>query len=225
MARLLWNDAAGRAHSLSLGNAPPPIGDHACTSLCASNLARQRHACILESAVLQLTVRMKVADVLLADADGCEVAVLRRSDVTEPEATLAVDAFYLLVLRSCYATSVPPHIAWGIGPDAIVSCLRPEDMHVADLFPLSLGRRQAMRELVHVVAERQREARLLTAEEVEGVFGDSWLDVERVDAQAMPARCDRCSETRLTLGTNGSCRRCSSRDDPSGARLGALDLY
>jgi hypothetical protein len=44
---------------------------------------------------------MRVTAVLLAQADGCEVAVLRRSDTTEPEASHAVDAFYLLVMRSC----------------------------------------------------------------------------------------------------------------------------
>ena len=170
MARVMWNDAAGRAHSLPLGNTPHLIGTHTCTSLCVRNLAAQRPACILENAVLQLTVRMRVTAVLLADADGCEVTVLRRSDMTEPEASLAVDAFYLLVLRSRDAPSAPPHVAWGIGPDAIVSCLRPEDTRVADLFPLSLGRRQALRALVNVVAERQREARLVTTEEVEGLL-------------------------------------------------------
>jgi hypothetical protein len=175
----------------------------------------QRPACILESAVLQLTVRMRVTDVLSADADGCEVAVLRRADVTEPDASHAVAALYLLVMRSFDAPSVPPHIAWGIGPDAIVSCLRSEDTRAADLFPLSLGKRQALRALVNIVTERQRNARLVFTEEVEAVFGDSWLDVERVDAPAMPPRCNSCFETGWVLGTYGECRRCSSRDDPS----------
>jgi hypothetical protein len=43
------------------------------------NLATQRPACILESAALQLTLRMRITRVLLADADGCEVAILRRA--------------------------------------------------------------------------------------------------------------------------------------------------
>jgi hypothetical protein len=93
--------------------------------------------------------------------------------------------------------------------------LRPEDTRVADLFPLSVGRRQALRALVNVVAGRQRESRLVTTEDVGGVFGDSWLDVERVDAMAMPARCNSCHETGWTLGAHGECRRCNSRHDSS----------
>jgi hypothetical protein len=65
------------------------------------------------------------------------------------------------------------------------------------------------------VAGAQREARLVTVEEVEGVFCDSWLDVERFDAPAMPPRCNNCFEAGWVLGTYGECRRCSSRDDPS----------
>jgi hypothetical protein len=157
---------------------------------------------------------MRVVDVLLAQADGCEVAVLRRSDMTEPEASHAVDSLYLLlVMRSCDAPSVPPHVAWGIGPDALVSCLRPEDTRVADHFPLSLGKRQAVRALVNVATGAGAVCR--APEEVDGVFSDSWLDVERFDALAMPPRCNSCFKAGCVLGTYGECRRCSSRDDPS----------
>jgi hypothetical protein len=66
-----------------------------------------------------------------------------------------------------------------------------------------------------VLTELQAEPRLVSNEEVEVTFGDSWLDCEDVDARAMPERCGRCSETQRALNTSGMCRRCSSIGDPS----------
>ena len=58
---------------------------------------------------------------------------------------------------------------------------------------------------------------LVAMEELEAFFGDSWLDCENVDARAMPPRRNRyrATETGCALGSHGSCRRCSSIDDPS----------
>lgn len=196
MARVLWNDTGGRAHALALGVAPHPTVDHVCTSLCVRNLATQRPSCILESAALQLSVRMRVSDVLLADADGCEVAVLRRSDVPEPEASHAADALYVLIMRAydLGASGLQPRVAWGCGPDMLVNCLWHADTRVPDLFPLSVRRGHAMRALRNVVAELQAAPRFVSTEEVESAFGDSLLDCEHVDARAMPGAPPRLCE-------------------------------
>jgi hypothetical protein len=94
-------------------------------------------------APLQLTLRLRVTHVLPAAADECEAVVLRRADVLEPAASHAADALYVLVMRTCGDSSAPPHVVWGCGPDLLVNCLLPSDTRVADLFPLSLGRRCA----------------------------------------------------------------------------------
>jgi hypothetical protein len=137
--------------------------------------------------------------------------------VSEPAASNAVDSIYVLVLRACDDALAPPRVVWGCGPDLLVNCLLPSDTRVADLFPLSLARRQALRALWPVAAELQATPRFVSTEEVVAVFGDSWLDCEHVDARAMPERCNNCDESGWTLGNHGLCRRCSSIGDPSNA--------
>jgi len=194
MARVQWNDSGGRPHALALGDVPPHVsGTHRCTALCARALAAERTACTLVSDALQLTVRMRVVNVLQTEADACEVVVLRRADVPEPAALHAADALYVLIMRAydpSFGASDPlPRVSWGCGPNMLVNCLWPCDTRVQDLFPLSLVRRQALRALHNVVEELQAAPRLVPAEEVEAIFGNSWLDSENVDARALPERC------------------------------------
>lgn len=162
---------------LVLGDAPREAGTHRCSALCVRALATERPVCTLKiDAPLQLTLRLRVTHVLPAAADECEAVVLRRADVPEPTASNAADALYMLALRACDDSLVPPHVVWGCGPDLLVNCLLPSDTRVADLFPLSLVRRQAMRALRAVLSELQAEPRLVSHEEVEATFGDSRLD-------------------------------------------------
>ena len=191
MSHVQWSDAAGRVHNLALGDVPPhESGTHRCTALCARALAAERSACTLVSDALQVTVRMRVVDALPAEADACEVVVLRRADVPEPAASHAADALYVLVMRAydppLGASSLQPRVTWGCGPDMLVNCLWPADVRVPDLFPLSLVRRQAMRALRNVAAELHAARRFVPTEEVEAAFGDAWLDCGHVDARAMP---------------------------------------
>jgi hypothetical protein len=198
MAHVQWNDSAGRPHALALGDAPPhESGTHRCTALCTRALTTERPACTLVSGALQLTVRLRVTDVLQAEADACEVVVLRRADVPEPAASHAADALYVLIMRAydppLGSSSLQPRVAWGCGPDMLVNCLWPADVRVPDLFPLSLVRRQAMRALRNVAAELHAARRFVPTEEVEAAFGDAWLDCGHVDARAMPgAPPERC---------------------------------
>ena len=230
MARVLWNDATGRAHAIALGNAPRESGTHRCTALCVRALATERLGASgphtpgyggalrprLEiDAPLQLTLRLRVTHVLPAAADECEAVILRRADVPEPTASNAADALYVLALCACDDPLAPPHVVWGCGPDLLVNCVLPSDTRVPDLFPLSLVRRHAMRALRAVLTELQPEPRVVSTEEVEAVLGDSWLDCESVDACAMPERCSTCHQTGWALGSHGLCRRCSSIGDPS----------
>jgi hypothetical protein len=187
MARVLWNDATGRAHALDLGDAPHQSGMHRCSALCVRALAAERPGCTLESDSLQLTVHMRVVDVLPAAADGCDVVVLRRSDVPEHAAALAPDELYVVLLRDCNDPYMPPHAAWGCGPDLLVNCLMPSDTRVPDLFPLSLGRERALHALAQLQIDTRSHASS-TAEEIKAVFGNSWLDCERLNARAMPQR-------------------------------------
>lgn len=190
MARVLWNDTGGRAHTLALGDVSHEPGTHQCTELCVRTLAAERPACTIVSDALQLTARMRVVDVLQAAADACEVVVLRRADVPEPASSHAADSLYVLAMRPydppSGASGVQPRVAWGCGPDMLVNCLWPADTRVPDLFPRSLRRRHAMHALRNVAAELQAAPRFVSAEEVEAVFGYSWLDCEHVDARAMP---------------------------------------
>jgi hypothetical protein len=193
MTHVSWNDAAGRAHALALGGVSHEPGTHQCTALCVRALAAERPACTLVSDALQLTVRMRVVDVLQAEADACEVLTLRRADVPEPVASHAANSLYVLVMRAYDrrylpfgASGLQPRVAWGCGPNMLVNCLWPADTRVPDIFPLSQRRRHAMRALRNVVAELQATPRLVSKEEVEAAFGDSWLDCEHVDARAMP---------------------------------------
>jgi hypothetical protein len=115
---------------------------------------------------------------------------------------------------------VPPHVVWGCGPDLLVNCLLSSDTRVADLFPLLLVHRQAVRALRAVMSEElQAEPRLVSNEEVEVTFADSWLDCESVDARAMPERCNNCHARDGWAGhlasVHGICRKCSSIGDPS----------
>jgi hypothetical protein len=171
------------------------------------------------SGALQLTVRLRVTDVLPAAADACEVVVLRRADVPEPAASYAADALYVLVMRASDAPFAPPaqpwRVAWGGGPDMLVKCLRPADTRVPDLFPLSLVRRQALSALRDVAVGLQATPRFVSTEEVEAIFGNSCLDCEHVDARALPEQCNNCHETGWMLGNHGLCRRCTSSGDPS----------
>jgi len=115
-------------------------------------------------------------------------------------------------MRSRDAPQTPPACVWGCGPDLLVNCLFPVDTRVPDLFPLSLRPREALDALLNIVIELQGEPSRVALDEVVATFcGDSWLDVERADARAMPPRCKSCFETGWSLGTSGECQRCSSR--------------
>jgi hypothetical protein len=190
MTAVTWNDTAGRTHALPLGDAPlrEPC-THTCTARCVRALATERPACTLVSDTLQLAVRMRVVDAIPAPADECDVVVLRRSDVPEPAASHAADALYVLVMCARDASFATPYVAWGIGAELLVNCLLPCDTRVQDLFPLSLVRRQALCTLYSVVGDLKAAPRIVPAEEVEAIFGNSWLDSENVDARAMPERC------------------------------------
>jgi hypothetical protein len=59
-----------------------------------------------------------------------------------------------------------------------VSCIHDADLLVADLFPLSLGRRQALQAMCRVLT--------LTLEDAAAHLDDSWLDCERVNTRALP---------------------------------------
>lgn len=119
---------------------------------------------------------LRYVERLSAPADACDVLVLRL-DIPEPESSLAYDAPYVLLLRP-HERGVKPVVKWGVGPPALVSCIHDAGLLVADLFPLSLGRRQALQAMCRVLA--------LTLEDAAAHLDASWLDCERVNTRALP---------------------------------------
>jgi hypothetical protein len=59
-----------------------------------------------------------------------------------------------------------------------VSCIHDAGLLVVDLFPLSLGRRQALQAMRRVLT--------LTLEDAAAHQDASWLDCERVNTRALP---------------------------------------
>jgi hypothetical protein len=132
---------------------------------------------------------LRYVERLSAPADACDVLVLRL-DIPEPESSLAYDAPYVLLLRP-YERGVKPVVRWGVGPPALVSCIRDADLLVTDLFPLSLGRGEALQAMRRALLLASVDLFLfdehtLTLEDAAAHLDASWLDCERVNARPLP---------------------------------------
>ena len=165
---VFWTNALGENVSLPL---------HASSEL---NGRRAQHADIDDirpgdtiTAVLGTRcVTLIRVEVLEAPADGCLVHELRRG--TTDSVALTTEPFVLILRPN--ETGVLPKIAWGCGPPALAHCMPLSYTKVMDLFPLAIGKVDALRSL--------RDALLPGAElaVVERRLGETWLRVDTCDA-------------------------------------------